>query len=78
MTAFLHNMFASIFNDNVVLATIIIATLPVIELRGAIPFATNTGFWDINALSNWAAYGWSLLGSSVIVPIIALIFLPLI
>ncbi|MBQ8615246.1 MAG: small multi-drug export protein [Clostridia bacterium] len=78
MTAFLNNLFATVFNDNVILATILIATLPVIELRGAIPFATNPGFWGSFALNNWSAFGWSLLGSSAIVPIIALIFLPLI
>lgn len=78
MTEFLHNIFASIFNNNVILATIIIATLPVIELRGAIPFATNPGFWGTHTMSNWTAFGWSFLGSSMIVPIIALIFLPLI
>lgn len=78
MTEFLHNLFATVFNDNVILATILIAMLPVIELRGAIPFATNSGFWGNLAMSQWTAFGWSLLGSSAIVPIIALIFLPLI
>lgn len=78
MTEFLNNLFANIFGDNVILATILIAMVPIIELRGAIPFATNSGFWGINTLSNWTAFGWSLLGSSVIVPIVALIFIPLI
>lgn len=78
MTEFLSNLFVSIFDNNVILATILIATLPVIELRGAIPFATNPGFWAENALNNWSAFTWSLIGSSAVVPIIALIFLPLI
>ena len=78
MTEFLNNLFATIFNDNIILATILISTLPVIELRGAIPFATNSGFWASLAMNNWQAYGWSLLGSCAIVPIIALLFLPLI
>lgn len=78
MTEFLHNLFASLFNDNVVLATILISMLPIIELRGAIPFATNPGFWAEHVLSNWKAFGWSLLGSSAVVPIIALVFLPMI
>ncbi len=76
MTEFLSNIFVSVFGDNVVLATILIAMVPIIELRGAIPFATNTGFWGANALSNWVAMGWSLLGSSLIVPIIAIVFVP--
>lgn len=78
MTEFLHNLFATIFNDNIILATIIISTLPVIELRGAIPFATNPGFWAKNTMTNWEALGWSCLGSCAIVPIVAVIFLPLI
>ena len=78
MTELIHNIFATIFGDNVILATILIAMVPIIELRGAIPFATNTGFWGLLAMNNWTAFGWSLLGSSVIVPIIALISIPLI
>ena len=78
MTEFLHNLFATVFNGNIVLATILISMLPVIELRGAIPFATNPGFWGSLAMNQWEAFGWSWLGSSLIVPVIALIFLPLI
>ena len=78
MAEFLHNLFATLFNDNVILATILISMIPIIEIRGAIPFATNTGFWQSLALNQWQAYGWGLLGSSFVVPIIALIFLPLI
>ncbi len=78
MTEFLNNLFATVFNDNIILATILIAMLPVVELRGAIPFATNFGFWGDLAMNQWTAFGWSLLGSSAIVPIVALIFLPII
>lgn len=78
MTEFLNNLFSTVFGENIILATILIAMVPVIELRGAIPFATNPGFWGNLAMNNWTAFGWSLLGSSLIVPVIALIFLPLI
>ena len=78
MTELIHNFFASIFGNNIILATILISTLPIIELRGAIPFATNPGFWAEHTLNNWSAFAWSLLGSSAIVPIVAIIFLPLI
>lgn len=78
MTEFLHNLFATLFNDNVILATVLISMIPIIEIRGAIPFATNSGFWQSLALNQWQAYGWGLLGSSLVVPVIALIFLPLI
>ena len=78
MTEFLQNFFATVFNDNIILATILIAMLPIIELRGAIPFATNSGFWSVHTLNNWTAFGWSWLGSSAIVPILALVCIPLI
>ncbi len=78
MTEILSNFFATVFGDNVILATILISMVPIIELRGAIPFATNTNFWASNALTNWTAFGWSLLGSSLVVFIIALIFIPII
>ncbi len=78
MTAFLNNLFANVFGDNIILATILISMVPIIELRGAIPFATNPGFWGELAMTNWTALGWSLLGSSLVVPIVAIIFIPII
>ncbi len=78
MTNVLSNFFGSVFGDNIILATILISMVPIIELRGAIPFATNSGIWQTIAMNNWQAFGWSLLGSSLIVPIIALIFIPII
>lgn len=78
MTEFLNNLFSNMFGNNIVLATILISMVPVIELRGAIPFATNPGFWGNLAMTNWQAFGWSLLGSSAIVPLIALLFVPII
>jgi len=78
MTEFIHNIFSTVFGENVILATILIAMIPIIELRGAIPFATNTGFWGSYSLTNWSAFLWSLLGSCAIVPLLALLFMPLI
>lgn len=78
MTEAIRNLFANIFGDHVILATIIIAMLPIIELRGAIPFAMSIDFWGSNALSNISAFLWSFVGSSLVVPILALIFIPII
>lgn len=78
MTNVLNNFFGTVFGDNIILATILISMVPIIELRGAIPFATNTGIWKSVAMNNWQAFGWSLLGSSLVVPIVALIFIPII
>lgn len=70
------SFFSSVFGDNIVLATILIAMVPVIELRGAIPFATNSVFWGELAISNWQSYLWGFIGSSLIVPVLALLFIP--
>ncbi len=70
--------FSNFFGNNVILATIIIAMVPVIELRGAIPFAVNEIFWAKNALNVWQSLLCGLIGSCIIVPILALAFLPFI
>lgn len=77
MTEFLSNLFSNIFGDNIILATVLIAMIPIMEIKGAIAFATNPGFWGELAMNNWEAMGWSLLGDCAIVPIIALVSLPL-
>lgn len=76
MTETIRNIFSTIFGDNVILASVIIAMLPVIELRGTIPFAMSIEFWGLNALSNISAFLWSFLGSSLVVPIVAILFIP--
>ena len=77
MTDFIRDIFSSIFGDNVILATILIAMLPIIELRGAIPFGMSLDFWGSNALNNIWSFVYSFIGSSLIVPILALIFIPI-
>lgn len=76
--SFLSDLFVRIFDGNIALATILISMIPIVELRGAIPFATNAKLWGSLAVSNWKALGLSLIGSSIIVPIVALIFIPII
>lgn len=76
MTETIRNVFSTIFGDNVILATILIAILPIIELRGAIPFAMSIDFWGANAMSNISAFVYGFLGSSLVVPILALCFIP--
>lgn len=77
MVEWIENLFTNIFGDNVILATIVIAMVPVIELRGAIPFAMLK-FWGSRALTPFFAFLFSFLGSSLVVPILALIFIPVI
>ena len=78
MTEFIENIFSSIFGNNVILATILIAMVPVIELKGAIPFSMAVDIWGTNALAYLPAFLCGILGSSLIVPILALLYLPII
>ena len=78
MTAFIERIFSTIFGDNVVLATIIISMVPIIELKGSIPFSMSKEIFGKNALNLWQAFGCGLLGSCLVVPILALIYSPII
>ena len=78
MVEFIESLFSSIFGDNVILATILIAMIPVIELKGAIPFSMSVDIWGQGALSILPAFFCGLLGSCLVVPILALIYAPII
>ena len=77
MTEAIQEFFKTIFGNNVVLATIIISMLPIIELRGGIPFGMSKTFWGQHALSSWQSLWFSFLGSSLVVPILALLLMPI-
>ncbi len=77
MTEAIQELFKNMFGDNVVLATIIISMLPIIELRGGIPFGMSKTFWGSNALTSWKSMWWAFLGSSLVVPILALVLIPI-
>ena len=62
---------SAIFGGNAILETICIAMLPLVELKGAIPLGIKAG------LVEWQAFWWALLGSSLVVPIVALLFRPI-
>lgn len=68
---------STIFGNNVILATIFTAMLPLVELKGAIPLGMVEEIWGAAVLSPWQAFGWALLGSSLVVPIVALLFRPI-
>lgn len=67
----------TIFGGNSILGTILIAMLPLVELKGAIPIGISATIWGAAALSTWQAFAWALFGSSLVVPIIALLFRPI-
>lgn len=71
----IQEFFVSNFN-NPILATLIVACLPIFELRGAIPFGMSIAFWGSKALNMGTAFLVGFIGSSLVVPFIALLFKP--
>ena len=63
MSEFVQEIVISIFGDNPILATIFIAMIPIVELRGAIPFGSSKEIWGDKALSIFEASAYSLIGS---------------
>ena len=73
MTEFIKEFIVDIFGNNAWLGIIIIAMIPIIELRGAIPFALSA-VWGTSKLSAIEAYLCSVLGATlpafVIIPLL--------
>lgn len=67
----------NLFGDNPILATIIISLIPLIELKGAIPFGMSTQFWGDHALGGWEAFLYAFIGGIIITVILAFIFKPI-
>ena len=78
MTQFIEQLFHNLFGNNVWLATILIAMVPVIELKGAIPFSMSSQIWGAEALGLLNAFLAGLIGSSIVVPILVLLYKPII
>ena len=74
----LQQFLAHIFGDNAFLATIVIALIPIIEIKGAIPFGMSTSIFGDSALSPIMSYLASLIGSCALVPLLALLYTPII
>lgn len=66
-----------VFGSNSWLATTLISMLPIIELKGAIPIGVSSDFWGEHALTSSQALVCGLVGSSLVVPILALVFMPI-
>ncbi|MDE6029702.1 MAG: small multi-drug export protein [Clostridiales bacterium] len=52
------------------LSVLLLSIIPIAEARFAIPFGISMG------LSPWEAFGWAFLGSSLIAPILLIVFIP--
>ena len=78
MVNFLGKIFAGLFGTHSGLATVIISMFPLIELKGGIPVGMSQDFWGDYALNGTTSFFLALLGSCLVVPILALIFKPII
>jgi len=76
MSEAISDFLANVFNNNVIFATILISMIPLIELKGAIPFAMSKDFWGANALGAWPALICSFFGGIVVTAIVAVAFKP--
>lgn len=77
MTELIGEIFSKIFNDNVILATIFVSMVPIMELKGGIPFGMSEAFWGVKALSRWQAFWWAYLGCSLVVFVLYFAFTPI-
>lgn len=77
MTELIGEIFSTIFNGNAVLATIFVSMIPIMELKGGIPFGMSEAFWGANALDRWQAFGWAYLGCFVVVIFLYFAFVPI-
>jgi uncharacterized membrane protein len=77
MTEFIGELFSKIFNDNVMLATMFVSMVPIMELKGGIPFGMSKAFWGASALTRWKAFWWAYLGCSIVVVALYFCFKPI-
>lgn len=77
MSEWIKNLFVAIFGSNSWLATIIISMIPIVELRGAIPFGSAISFWGENALPIWQSFLYSVLGSTFVCVVLTFLFWPI-
>ncbi len=77
MAEWLKTLFVSIFGTHSGIATFIISMIPIVELRGAIPFGAASSFWGESALPLWQSFLISLAGSSLVCVLLTFLFWPL-
>ena len=70
------SILTAIFGSNAILATIFVSLLPLLELKGGITLGIDAEIWGDSALNVWQSFGWALLSSCLVVPVIALVFRP--
>lgn len=78
LTERIFELFAKVFGQNAALATILISIVPVIELKGAIPFGMSNAFWGDAALSGALALACSLLGGLIVAVLLSFLLNPVV
>ena len=77
MTDAIKEFIVELFGANAWLGIVVIAMIPLIELRGAIPFALGSA-WGIHKLTWYEAYSSSVIGATipalVIIPLLIPVF----
>lgn len=77
MAEWLKNIFVAIFGEHSGIATFIISMIPIVELRGAIPFGSASAMWGANALPVWLSFLLAVAGSSLVCVILTFMFMPI-
>ena len=77
MTELIGEIFSTIFNGNVALATVLVSMIPIMELKGGIPFGMSKAFWGDLALSRWEAFWCAYLGCSIVAVVLYFAFIPI-
>mgnify|MGYP003303903731 CR=1 FL=1 len=52
----MEGILSAIFGSNSIVATICVAMLPLLELKGAIPLGVSAQLWGAAALNTWQAF----------------------
>ena len=76
MAEWLKNLFVAIFGSHSEIATFIISMIPIVELRGAIPFGA-AAMWGEYALPIWQSFLFSVAGSTLVCVILTFLFMPI-
>ena len=71
-----ESFFANTFGGNPAIATLFVAFLPVVELRGAIPFGTSEKLFGSQALGIWQSFLISVLACLLIASVLLLLLKP--
>ena len=77
MTELIGEIFSAMFNGNAILATFFVSMVPIMELKGGIPFGMSEAFWGTSALSRWQAFWWAYLGCAVVAVFLYFTFTPI-